>query len=72
MLAQQETVASLMKLLEDARAEASAVLRPLLRPASPMKLRMLRSEQEADSRVRHDRWAAAVGRVAACVGRKED
>jgi hypothetical protein len=55
MLAQQETVAGLMRLLEEARAEAAAVLGPLVRPSSPMKLRALRSEQEADCRVKHDR-----------------
>ena len=60
MLAQQETVAQLLQLLEEARAAAAAMLRPLTRAASPMKLRALRSEQEADSRVKHDRWGRAL------------
>ena len=56
MLLQQETIASLMQLLEEAKAEAAAVLAPLTRPASPTKRRALESEQEAQGRVRQDRW----------------
>lgn len=61
MLAQQETVAALVQMLEEARLEAASVLRPLVRPASPQKLRALQSEQEANGRVKQDRWAAKRG-----------
>ena len=47
MLLQQETIASLMGMLEAARGEAAATLAPITRPASPLKRRALESEQEA-------------------------
>ncbi len=59
MLMQQETIAGLMRLLEEAKAEAAAVLSPLTRPPSPAKRRALASEAEAAGRVQQDRWACA-------------
>ena len=64
MLMQQETIAGLMRMLEEAKAEAAAVLLPLTRPPSPAKRRALASEAEATGRVRQDRWA---GRVRRCL-----
>ena len=58
---QQETIAGLMRMLEEAKAEAAAVLSPLTRPPSPVKRRALASEAEAAERVRQDRWAGSVG-----------
>ena len=55
MLLQQETIASLMGMLEGAKGEAAATLAPITRPASPLKRRALESEQEAQGRVRQDR-----------------
>lgn len=55
MLLQQETIASLMGLLETAKAEAAASLAPLTRPPSPIKRAALLSEAEAQGRVRQDR-----------------
>jgi hypothetical protein len=60
MLLQQETIASLMGMLEAARGEAAATLAPITRPASPLKRRALESEEEAQSRVRQDRWACCL------------
>ncbi|KAL4442948.1 hypothetical protein ABPG77_008439 [Micractinium sp. CCAP 211/92] len=57
MLLQQETIASLMGLLETARADAAASLAPLTRPPSPVKRAALLSEAEAQGRVRQEREA---------------
>eukprot|EP00887_Chlorella_sp_A99_P002813 scaffold6.g2813.t1 len=54
-LQQQETIASLAQLLEEAKEEAACVLAPLTRPASPVKRRALQGGQEADSRLKADR-----------------
>ncbi|PSC71599.1 hypothetical protein C2E20_5054 [Micractinium conductrix] len=55
MLLQQETIAGLMGLLEEAKASAAASLAPLVRPPSPTKRAVLESEAEAQGRLRHDR-----------------
>ena len=55
MLLQQETIASLMGLLEQAKEEAAATLAPLMRPPSPTKRQALEREAEAAWRVRQDR-----------------
>jgi hypothetical protein len=57
MLLQQEAMAGLMGMLEDAKAEAAATLAPITRPPSPRKRQALQGEQEAAGRVREDRWA---------------
>lgn len=57
MLQQQETIASLMCMLEEAKAETAASLAPLTRPPSPVKRAALESEAEAQGRIRQDRWA---------------
>lgn len=67
MLMQQETIAGLMRLLEEAKAEAAAVLSPLTRPPSPAKRRALESEAAATGRVRQDRWARRRERRLACL-----
>lgn len=69
MLLQQETIASLMGLLETARAEAAASLAPLTRPPSPTKRAALLSEAEAQGRVRQERCK---GRKARCSSRRVD
>jgi len=79
MLLQQETIASLMGMLEEAKAEAAASLAPITRPPSPAKRRALEVEAEAQGRVRQDRCvlyrelkadvrglAASVGAIAGC------
>lgn len=55
MLLQQETIASLMGMLEDAKSEAAATLAPITRPPSPTKRAALQGEQQAQARVRQDR-----------------
>ena len=60
MLLQQETIAGLMGLLEEAKASAAASLAPLVRPPSPTKRAVLESEAEAQGRLRHDRCDAVL------------
>jgi hypothetical protein len=55
MLLQQETIASLMGMLEEARAQAARTLAPLTRPPSPAKRRALEQEEEARARLQQDR-----------------
>lgn len=69
MLLQQETIASLMGLLESAKAEAAASLAPLTRPPSPAKRAALQSEAEARGRVRQDRCDEPAGGLGGAAGR---
>ena len=55
MLLQQETIASLMGMLEDAKSEAAATLAPITRPPSPTKRAALQGVQQAQARVLQDR-----------------
>ena len=69
MLLQQEAIAGLVGMLEQARAQAAAALAPLTRPPSPAKRAALADEREALGRVQQDRrvagWPAAAAAGAA-------
>lgn len=67
MLLQQEAIAGLMQMLEQARVEASSLLAPLSRLSSPRKRLVLEREREAAEQVRQDRWAACRAAGAVCV-----
>ena len=60
-LKQQETIAELMRLLEEAKAQAAVVLAPITRPTSPVKRREVQGGQDADSRLKRERWVLGGG-----------
>lgn len=54
-LKQQETIVSLLVLLEEAKGEAARILTALARPVSPAKRAAVRSGQEGETRMRAER-----------------